>query len=138
MFNWYEGTNSPPLPVLPWVGKIHDVGSGVLVACVDIGHSAMANTGGESPGKMIRALGGKRVKALHVHDNDLVRDVHTLPFTRKIDWDEVMTALKDIGYDGELTFEADTFLSQFPDELAVHASRLMLEVGRYFVSKYNL
>ena len=63
---------------------------------------------------MIRALGGKRVKALHVHDNDLVRDVHTLPFTRKIDWDEVMTALKDIGYDGELTFEADTFLSQFP------------------------
>ena len=47
---------------------------------------------GNHQGKMIRALGGKRVKALHVHDNDLVRDVHTLPFTRKIDWDR--------GYDG--------------------------------------
>jgi glycerophosphoryl diester phosphodiesterase len=78
------------------------------------------------------------IEEKHVHDNDLVRDVHTLPFTQKIDWDEVMTALKDIGYDGELTFEADVFLSQFPDELAVHASRLMLEVGRYFIDKYEL
>jgi L-ribulose-5-phosphate 3-epimerase len=142
MFNWYEGdsTASPATCSSPgeFVKYMDALDPEYFVACVDIGHSAMANTGGESPGKMIRALGGKRVKALHVHDNDLVRDVHTLPFTRKIDWDEVMTALKDIGYDGELTFEADTFLSQFPDELAVHASRLMLEVGRYFVSKYNL
>ncbi|HZJ57919.1 MAG TPA: sugar phosphate isomerase/epimerase family protein [Clostridia bacterium] len=142
MFNWYEGasTASPATCSSPeeFVKYMDALDPEYFVACVDIGHSAMENAGGRSPAEMIRALGGKRLKALHVHDNDLVRDVHTLPFNQKIDWDEVMTALRDIGYDGELTFEADAFLSQFPNELAVHASRLMLEVGRYFVDKYEL
>jgi sugar phosphate isomerase/epimerase len=85
---------------------------------------------------MIRALGHKRLKALHIHDNDLIHDSHTLPFTQKIHWEDVMTALKEIQYDGVFTFEADNFLKQFPRELIVPASRLMLEVGRYLRKLY--
>jgi len=142
MYNWYRGdaTASPATCSFAeeFVDYIDALGADNFVACLDIGHCEMQNTGGESAAKMIRALSGKRLKALHVHDNDLLHDSHTLPFTEKINWDEVMTALKEINYNGEFTFEADNFLSKFPPELAVHASRLMLEVGRYLVTKYDL
>lgn len=142
MYNWYEGdlAASPATcsSAEEFVRYMDAFDPDYFVACLDIGHSAMKNTDGNSPAEMIRALGGKRLKALHIHDNDLVGDLHTLPFTQKVNWDDVMTALKEIQYDGDFTFEADAFLGQFPDELAEHASRLMLEVGRYFVKKYML
>ncbi len=145
MFNWYQGdataspaTCSTAQEFNAYLDALDELDPDYFVACLDIGHSEMENTGGESAAEMIRALGHDRLKALHIHDNDLVHDLHTLPFTRKINWDEVMTALKEIQYDGDFTFEADNFLKSFPDELVVHASRLMLEVGRYLVKKYEL
>lgn len=142
MFNWYKGdsTASPATcsSAEEFVRYMDALDSDYFVACLDIGHSAMENTGGNSPAEMIRALGGDRLKALHVHDNDLIHDLHTLPFTQKINWDDTMKALKDVKYDGDFTFEGDEFLGQFPDELAEHASKLMLEVGRYFVREYEL
>ncbi len=142
MYNWYPGdaTASPATcsSAEEFIRYMDALGTDDFVACLDIGHSEMQNTGANSAAEMIRALGSRRLKALHIHDNDLVGDTHTLPFTEKINWDEVMIALKEIQYDGEFTFEADNFLSKFPPELAVQASRLMLEVGRYFVKKYAL
>ncbi|MDD4680149.1 MAG: sugar phosphate isomerase/epimerase [Clostridia bacterium] len=142
MFNWYEGdtTASPATcsSAEEFVRYMDALNPDYFVACLDIGHSGMENTGGNSATEMIRALGGKSLKTLHIHDNDLIHDLHTLPFTQKVNWDETMKALKEIEYDGDFTFEADNFLAQFPNELAVHASRLMLETGRYLVKKYEL
>jgi len=107
-------------------------------ACLDIGHAEMQGSGGVSAVEFINALGHERLKALHIHDNDKAGDLHTLPFTQKINWDDIMKALKNIDYNGDFTFEADHFLSGFPDELLLSASSLMLETGRYFIRKYGL
>ena len=109
-----------------------------FVACLDLGHGEMQWTGAVSSAEMIRALGHDRLKSLHIHDNDKINDSHTLPFTGKINWDEVMLALKSINYDGDFTFEADAFLWGFPAELYFSASALMLDTARYFVRKYEL
>ena len=101
------------------------------VACLDIGH---ANLVGQTPEDMIRKL-GCRIEALHVHDNDLVHDLHQLPFTGKIDFDAVTDALAEIGYAGEFTFEADSFLYQFPRELIPDALGFMASVGRNLIAK---
>lgn len=145
MFNWYKGdvTASPATcsyaeEFNAYLDALDALDPDSFVACLDIGHSEMENTGGVSAAEMIKALGHDRLKSLHIHDNDLVHDLHTLPFTQKINWEEVMTALKEIQYDGEFTFEADYFLKSFPEELVVNASRLMLEVGRYLIEKYKL
>lgn len=142
MFNWFAGdaTASPATcsTADEFNAYLDALDPEYFVACLDIGHSEMKNSGSNSAAEMIRALGHDRLKSLHVHDNDLIRDRHTLPFTGKINWEEVMTALRDIQYDGEFTLEADNFLKQFPDELAVHASRLMLEVARHLVTKYGI
>lgn len=104
-----------------------------LVACVDIGHAEMKNS--EGAANMIRKLGHDRVKALHVHDNDLIHDDHIFPFTGRIEWNSVISALKDINYDGNFTFEADSTLARFPDELIPACYELLEKIGKYFISK---
>ena len=103
-------------------------------ACLDIGHCEMQGTGAVSAVDSINALGRERLQSLHIHDNDKIKDTHTLPFMQKIKWEEIMQALKNINYTGDFTFEADNFLAVFPPELYMNASTLMLDVGRYLTS----
>lgn len=110
---------------------IDSIGSEWVVGCLDIGHVPLT---GENERRIISMLGGKRLKALHVHDTDGVSDLHTLPFLSKIDMIEVMTALGEIGYDGDLTFESDCFTARMPNELIPAALRFMNETGKYLVS----
>lgn len=107
------------------------VGSEWIVGCLDIGHTVLT---GEDPADFIRALGSGRLKALHVHDVDYRRDCHTLPFMERLDWDSITAALREIGYAGDFTFEADQFLNRFPEKLRPEASGLMAKTGRYLIS----
>ena len=107
-------------------------------ACLDVGHAEMQGTGSISAVKCIETLGHERLKAVHIHDNDKIGDLHTLPFTQKIYWAEIAKVLKNIDYSGDFTFEADSFIEKFPKELYLNASKLMLDVGRYLVKTYEL
>ena len=93
------------------------VGDDFFVACLDIGHAEMRGLETSSV-KMIKTLGGK-LQALHLHDNDLWHDSHQLPFSMQIDFLPVVKALKEIGYSGYFTLEADAYLSKF-DRLTVY------------------
>ena len=57
--------------------------------------------------EMVRALGYKRLKALHIHDIDGINDNHQIPFSLNINFDAVTKALKEIGYDGYYTLESN-------------------------------
>lgn len=107
-----------------------------FVACLDLGHGEMGYTGDDCV-THIRAL-GSRLQALHVHDNDLVHDDHTIPYLGKMDWDAIVGALKEIGYSGDFTFESDNYTRMFPKELTASALKLMSDVGHYIVDHYGL
>ena len=85
-----------------------------FVACLDIGHAEMKGSK-TSAVEMIKAL-GKRLKALHIHDNDKLHDSHELPFSMKIDFVPIVKALKEIEYDGYFTLEASYHLEKLPKE----------------------
>ena len=44
----------------------------------------------------------------------------------------MIDSLAEIGYEGDITFEALSFVRPFPDELIPSALRLMADVGHYF------
>lgn len=108
------------------------VDSPYIVGCLDLGHTALV---GREPQDFIRAMGPRRLQALHVHDVDYKRDCHTLPFMEKLNWAEITKALGEIGYEGDFTFEADNFLKGFPDALKPRAEAFMQEVGRYLIAQ---
>ena len=111
---------------------IDAVNSPWIVACLDIGHTGLV---GQDPAEFIRALGNRRLKALHVHDVDLLHDNHTLPFLQKLDWESVTKALADIDYQGDFTFEAENFTRGFPSKLQEDACKFMERTERYLISR---
>lgn len=113
--------------------ELFDKLDGEYFTCLlDIGHCGLV---GEPASHFITALGGQRLGALHVHDNDNKADMHTSPFTRSLEWKNICEALKNIGYKGEFTFEADMFLAPLPDELLPDALKFMCSTGRYLISQ---
>lgn len=116
---------------------IDEIGSEHFAACLDLGHAEV--TGRETQcttADFIRRLGGKRLRALHVHDSDGQSDLHTAPYIGKIDWDGVLTALKEIGYTGDFTFEADPFLEAYPRDFLPTALRFLHDTGRTLLQNF--
>lgn len=85
-----------------------------MVACLDIGHAEMKGSDTTAV-EMIEAL-GHRLAALHIHDNDKWHDSHQIPFSMDIDFAPIIKALKEIGYKGYFTLEADQYLRNYNAE----------------------
>lgn len=106
-----------------------------FVACLDIGHAEMRGSGSGAV-RMIHAL-GHRLQALHLHDNNLLLDSHQLPYTMDIDFDAVLSALKEIGYCGDLTLEVDQFLpTYYPDDVFTGMKK-MAEVAKRMAAEFD-
>ncbi len=72
-----------------------------LGICLDTGHLHIPKEDGrdETQREFIRKA-GKRLKALHIADNDKTSDQHLMPYGRgTVDWEEVLWALAACGYD---------------------------------------
>lgn len=112
MWNWSNETKtaSPAACSSPknFLEHLNEVNDEFFVACLDIGHAEMKGVY-TSAEEMILKL-DKHLKALHIHDNDLLHDSHQIPFSMSIDFNAVAQALKQINYSGYLTLEADSYL----------------------------
>ena len=132
MWNWYAGDEHSSFAACATADSfckhLEAVNVEFMVACLDIGHAEMRGSG-EGAANMIRALGSK-LQALHIHDNNLRDDSHELPFTMSIDFDEIVCALKEIGYSGWLTLESGTHMKQFNSSTAFQGVCEMAEAIR--------
>ena len=108
-----------------------DLDNEAFTFCFDVGHS---NLLGVNVGDEIRAL-GSRIGCLHIHDNDGVRDAHTLPYYGTVNWDEVTKALADIDYKGNFNYEAAVFVGKVPNEILYEGARYMSAVGHNLIEK---
>lgn len=68
--------------------------------CWDCGHEN-CRLKGEKP----MPLFGKKLAALHIHDNFLEQDHHMIPFTGKVNFDDVGKQLAESGFDGTIMLE---------------------------------
>jgi len=80
---------------------VDGVGSDAVGVCLDTGH---AHLGGDVA-EWIRAL-GRRIIAIHLHDNDGTGDQHLPPGEGSIDWASVGDALREIGFSEPITLES--------------------------------
>lgn len=125
----------------------------LLNACWDTGH---ANVEGHQYEDII-AL-GDRLKCLHINDNLGLKDQHIAPFMGTLNIDEVMTALKEINYNGYFTFEASDAVKNgkhwlqtrnnpdfkenrlYNPPLSVHIAKvnLLYEIGKSILTEYGV
>lgn len=93
------------LPTLPTVDDvldiIHSFNSESAVCCWDFGHS-FVQFEHEAP-NWIRKF-GSLIQCTHVHDN-IGNDSHQMPMTGDINWQDTISAMKEIGYKGVMSIE---------------------------------
>jgi sugar phosphate isomerase/epimerase len=80
---------------------------------------------------------GKRLKCLHIHDNNGHDDDHIAPFDGTVSWKDVMRGLKDAGYEHSFTFEAHNSVKRLPDNCKDDKIRFLLKVGEALVAMNN-
>ncbi|WP_282937513.1 sugar phosphate isomerase/epimerase family protein [Paenibacillus sp. RC67] len=100
----------------------------LIGGCLDTGH---AHEQGIHPNE-IRKF-GNRLKATHINDNDGVQDQHLLPFQGSIQWASVMSALHDIDYKGDLTYETHQSIRVLPNALREEGLRYAVAIGQYLI-----
>ncbi|MBE6606062.1 MAG: sugar phosphate isomerase/epimerase [Ruminococcaceae bacterium] len=104
-----------------------------FTVCYDVGH---ANICAQDPAEMARKL-GSLIGCIHVHDNDGIHDNHTLPYQGIIDWESVMCALAEGGYEGNMNYEAGIFVNRVPLDLRPESAKYMAKVGKYLIERFN-
>lgn len=112
-----------------------------LTICMDTGHSNKAVKFDHNPTvpELIRMLGNE-ITVLHLNDNDSSCDQHMIPFVAKgnffpikntLDWDEIFSALDEIGYNGYYNMELE--LARYGEEIMPDTAEFAIKVLRNFL-----
>lgn len=139
MWNWDKVEDH----ILPAACSHHDnflahirvVNDPYFVACLDIGHAEMRGLD-TTMEQMIETLGNS-LQALHIHDNDLCKDSHQIPFSMQIDFDKMVKALKRIGYKGDFTLESSCYLNAFTPENVHEGIQNMANAARRLADMFE-
>ena len=113
-----------------------EAGEELFGVCFDVGHAHVTT---ENIYQYLTTV-GKRLKTLHIHDNDGISDSHMIPYTQmdrtgrrlSINWEHFIRGLKEIGYEGALSFETFRAIDMLPEEIQEDGLRFIVAIGRYF------
>ncbi len=114
---------------------LNEVNSEFFVACLDIGHAEMRGSGSGAV-KMVYAL-KEHLQALHIHDNDRWHDSHQIPFSMDIDFIPIVRALREIGYDGYFTLEADRYLDTSNEDNVFYRVTKLYEAAKRLADMFD-
>lgn len=137
-----EGVCADPYQAVSYIDTLNQMaGEERFAFCFDTGH---ANLLGKNMKETILTL-GRRLQALHIHDNDARGDLHQIPFgfNKKLagnastDWNGFIRGLQEIDYKGVLSFETFGALQCFPEELHDSVLRLIVDTGKYFANRLD-
>ena len=123
---------SDPQEAVAYIDELNALaGKEVFGFCLDTGHAALLGR----DFRCIVPVLGKRIKCLHVHDNDGRVDRHLAPMTGKLNWNYFCDSLRDIGYDCDLNFETfaqTTKAYEFSEQLLMPWLQLLASIGLAF------
>ena len=74
-------------------------------ACWDFGHAHLNIQHKDKTQQELLLTLGSRLKLVHVHGNYATRDSHLPPAIGSVDWEDALTGLKKIGFDGFFSLE---------------------------------
>ena len=135
-----EGVCANLSEALEYVDELNALaGEELFGFCFDMGHANLLAT---NVYEFVTGM-GKRIKAVHLHDNNFVSDLHSIPYTfsqswcgqPSADWEGLLAGLHDIGYNGVVNFETGPALYTAPEPLADATRKYIHEIGLYMADR---
>ncbi|MDD6193874.1 MAG: sugar phosphate isomerase/epimerase [Lachnospiraceae bacterium] len=112
-----EGPCANPQEAIGYIDVLNEeAGEELFGLCLDTGHLQLVK---REPYEYITTV-GSRLKVLHLHENDVADDLHQMPFTfgrteqDGLHWDNIAQALREIAFDGTLSYETHPCMRAFP------------------------
>jgi sugar phosphate isomerase/epimerase len=112
---------------------IDSYGQETVGACIDFGHANLMYH--ELEPWFVRQI-GHRLRAIHLADNYGSQDDHMPPFIGTVKWEQVMKAVKDIGFDGTLVYETKA-VGTVPEGLRGPLFTYLREIGEYLTGLWE-
>lgn len=130
----YAAICQDPAEACRYINTLNEMaGQKCFAFCLDVGHSLLV---GRDIYRVITGL-GKCIETLHIHDNNGVSDQHLAPYMGVLDWERFCMGLKEIGYEGALSFETFNALAVYPQELSANVLSLIAAAGSMFAKKIS-
>lgn len=131
----YQGNCANPYEAKEYIDTLNEMaGKEVFGLCLDTGHLNLLR---QDFAVFIPIL-GKRIKCLHIHDNNGSSDQHLAPCTGTIDWNRFCESLKAAEYDGDLDFETfnqTNIAYDFDERAVIPWLKLIKETGEIMRDK---
>ncbi len=135
----YDGPCADAEEACEYIDALNEeAGAEVFGFCFDIGHAILMR---RSPKEYVQKM-GKRLTVLHLHENNGTYDCHMLPYSyiysaagSVCDWEGFLDGLRDIGYEGVLSFETFRVLGVYPKALFTDALRFLYAIGHYWAER---
>ena len=127
----YAGHCSDPYDAVAEIDLLNDLaGKECFGLCLDTGHLNLVKI----PVKKYIGILGNRIKCLHVHDNSGYDDDHLAPYTGSVRWEDYVSALREVGYSGDISLETFRQVKQsvVPEALVLPWLKLMASIADYF------
>ncbi len=129
-----EGVCADPEDAIWYVDTLNAcAGEELFGFCLDTGHLQLVK---RDPYEFITKL-GNRIKVLHMHENNGFDDLHQLPFSfgcklyGGMEWERIYAGLKEIGFEGTLSFETFPSMNSFPGKARGAVLKTIYETGVY-------
>lgn len=133
-----EGVCADPEDAVWYIDTLNaHAGEELFGFCLDTGHLQLTK---RDPYSFIKRL-GHRLKCLHLHENDAWADLHQMPYTfgenkdSGLDWDGILRGLKEIGFEGTLSFETFPCVNSFPKPMTETVLKTICGIGRSFAER---
>lgn len=108
-----------------------------MCCCWDTGHAKLA-FGMEGQFDALRQV-GKYVQVTHLHDNDIKnfqdKNLHLRPFLGDIDWETYMKTFREVGDQGNLSFELG--YGTMADALLPMEMESIYKTGKYLIALFE-
>lgn len=115
-------------------GFIRQLDSPVFCACVDVGHATIVGT---NPENFIAGMDKGLIKCVHLQDTDGQKDKHWIPYQGVQNWDAIIKALAQYGYDGEINLEVIHCFDNLPLELYQSLLNYIATVGKHLIKEFK-
>ncbi len=130
----YEAICSDFNEAAAYIDELNDIaGEKCFAFCLDTGHALLL---GRDIYTAIMQL-GDRIETLHIHDNNGMGDQHLAPYMGILDWNRFIMGMRDVGYQGNLSFETFNACHVFDAELMPEVLRLIAATGRMFARRID-
>lgn len=133
-----EGVCADPDDAIWYLDTLNDyAGEELFGFCLDTGHLQLVK---RDPYEFITKL-GSRLKVLHLHENDAIGDLHQMPYTFGTNesegqvWDRIYKGLKNIKFDGTLSFETFPTMNSFPKGMSASVLKTICSIGEYMAER---